>query len=531
MTGVGKLVRLILRRDRVLLPVWVLVIGLLPVVYVSSFNGLFPTAAERQQYADISVHNAGFVALYGRLSGSGIGELVAWRAGFIPVIIALLSLLTVIRHTRTDEEAGRTELIGAAAVGRHAQLAAALIVTIGANLLLGVILCAAMIGQGLAPAGSVAFGTEFAMAGSMFAAVGAVAAQLTTGARAARSIAILVLGAAWVLRLAGDISAVGSGGLAWLSWISPIGWVQHIFPYGGDHRWPVVPAVLFTVVAGWLSVVLLGGRDLGTGLLPNRLGPASAAPGLRSPLALAWRLHRELLLGWTIGFAALGLIFGAVTQSVSDLVKDNSAMSDVFSRLGGGNAIVDSYLASTAGILGLIAAGYGIQSMLRLREEETTGHAEVLLTDAVGRLRWAGGHLLFALVGPAVVLAAAGAAEGLTYGLISGDVGTEFGRGIASTTAQLPAVWVLAAVAVVLVGRLPRLSALSWGALAICVLVLLVGTTLRASQWLLDVSPFTHIPHLPGAAAVATPFVALTVVAGALAAAGLTGLRRRDVPA
>jgi ABC-2 type transport system permease protein len=340
-----------------------------------------------------------------------------------------------------------------------------------------------------------------------------------------------VLGVAWVLRLAGDISAVGSGGLSWLSWVSPIGWIQHVFPYGGDHWWPLLLALLFTVAAGWLSVVLIGRRDFGAGLLPSRLGPASAAPGLRSPLALAWRLHRGLLLGWALGFAALGLVFGGVADSVADLTKDSSAMSDVFARMGGGSAIVDSYLSSTAGILGLIAAGYAIQSTLRMREEETTGHAEVLLTDAVGRLRWAGGHLLFALLGPAVVLAVAGLAEGLTYGLIIGNVGHEIGRGLSSTTSQLPAVWVLAAVATVLVGLLPRLAAVAWGALTICLLVLLVGTTLRFSQWVLDVSPFTHIPHLPGGHPAATPFIVLTLVAAVLAAVGLTGLRRRDIPA
>jgi ABC-2 type transport system permease protein len=96
--------------------------------------------------------------------------------------------------------------------------------------------------------------------------------------------------------------------------------------------------------------------------------------------------------------------------------------------------------------------------------------------------------------------------------------------------AQLPAVWVLAAVAVVLFGLLPRWAAAAWGALAVCLFVLLVGTTLQLNQWLLDISPFTHVPHLPGGHATATPLVALTAVAAALAAAGLAGFRRRDIP-
>jgi ABC-2 type transport system permease protein len=530
MTGVGKLIRMILRRDRVLLPLWVIILALVPVGYVSSFNGLFPTAADRQHYADISIHNAGFVALYGQLAGPSIGQLVSWRAGFLPVIVALFTLLTVIRHTRTDEEAGRTELVASAAIGRHAQLAAALIVSFAANLVLGLILFAAVAGQGLPVAGSLAFGAEFAVAGWMFAGVAAITAQLTSGARSARSIAILVLGVAWVLRLAGDISAIGSGTLDWLSWISPIGWAQHVFPYGGDHWWPILLGVIFTAGTAWAGVALQSRRDFGAGLLADRLGPATAAAGLRSPFGLAWRLQRGPLIGWAAGFAALGLVFGAVAQSVGDLADDSGALTDIFARMGGATGLVNSYFASVAGILGIIAAGYAIQAALRLREEETTGHGEVVLTSTVGRLRWAGSHLVFALLGPVVVLAVAGLLEGLVYGLASHDVGGQLGNALSGTMAQLPAVWVIGAVAVLLFGLLPRWAPVAWGVLGVCVLVMLVGTTLQLSQWILDISPFTHVPHLPGGDAVATPFIVLVLVAVVLAAAGLTGLRRRDIP-
>jgi ABC-2 type transport system permease protein len=523
MTGVGKLIRLILRRDRVLLPLWAVLLALVPVGYLSSFNGLFPTDADRQQYYDISVHNPGFVALYGLLSGPSLGELVAWRAGFIPVMIALFSLLTVIRHTRADEEAGRTELLGAAAIGRYAQLAAALIVTFAANVVLGALLAGAMIGQGLPAAGSVAMGVEFAVAGWFFAAVAAVTAQLTSGARGARSIAVLVLGVAWVLRLAGDISAIGTGTLSWLSWLSPIGWVQRIFPYGGNHWWPALLAIIGTAAATALGVALLGRRDIGAGLFPARPGPATAAAGLRSPFALAWRLHRGLLLGWTLGFAAVGVVFGGVADSIVTLTNENSGLSDMFARLGGASTITDSYFASSAGILGLAAAGYAVQATLRLRDEETTGHAEVLLAEPVGRFRWVASHLVFALLGPAVVLAVAG----LTEGLIHGDTGSL----IAGTLAQLPAVWVLAAITVVLFGILPQFTPVAWGALGFCLLMLLVGETVQLNQWLLDVSPFTHIPHLPGGHPTATPLVVLAVLAIGLGGAGLAGFRRRDVPA
>jgi ABC-2 type transport system permease protein len=523
-TGTGKLIRLILRRDRSILPLWAVLLGLVPAGYVASFEGLFPTEADRVEYAQVSASNAGFVTLYGPLHGSSLGELVAWRAGFLPVLVALCALLTVVRHTRADEEAGRTELIGAASIGRHAPLAAALITTCAASLLLGAVLTAAMLGQGMPAEGSVAFGTEMALTGFVFAGVGAIAAQLTSGARGARTVALIVLAVSYVLRVGGDVSAVGNGSLAWMSRLSPIGWVQHLFPYGVNDWWPAVLAVAFAVGTAGIAGVLRTRRDFGVGLLPARLGPASAPATLGTPFALAWRLHRGLLLGWVIGFALLGLVFGGVGSSVLDIASDNEGLTTIFARLGGSDALVDSYFAGIAGMVGLIAACYAVQATLRLRDEEQTGHAEAMLSTAVSRYTWAGAHLLFSLIGPAVVLAAEGAAAALAY------PGGDFGEILGGVMVQLPAVWVLAALAVVAFGLLPRLSAVAWAPPAICLLVLLVGQTLQLDQWFLDISPFTHIPKLPGGDLSAGPLVTLTVVAAALTGAGVAGLRRRNIP-
>ncbi|WP_248958832.1 ABC transporter permease [Sphaerisporangium perillae] len=531
LTGTGKLIRLILRRDRWLMPLWVLFLGLVPISYVATINELFPTAAGRQEYAGASAHNAGFVALYGPLSGSSLGELVAWRAGFLPVMIGLFSILTVIRHTRTEEEAGRRELLGATVTGRHAGLAAALITTLAANAVLGAILAAGMIGQGLPTAGSWALGAGFASTGWVFAATAAVAAQLTSGAGSARGIAITILGTAYALRVAGDISDLSaSGTLSWLSWLSPIGWAHRMYPYGQDEWWPLALAVGVIVVLTTAAVALSARRDIGAGLLPPRLGPATAAPGLRSPLALAWRLHRGLLAGWTAGFVALAVVMGYLAAGIGDLVRDNKEMMDIFARLGGVEGLIDNYLAGTLGLFGLVASAYAIQATLRLREEETSGRAEPVLGTAIGRIRWAGSHLAFSLLGPAVVLAAAGLAMGLTHGLNTGDVGREVPRVLAGAMVQLPAVWVLAAITVLLFGALPRLAAIGWGPLVICLLFGLVGTAMGLDQRVLDISPFTHLPRLPGGEFGVAPLVWLVAIAAGVTAAGLTTLRRRDLP-
>jgi ABC-2 type transport system permease protein len=525
LVGTGRLVRLILRRDRVLLPLWMVYLPIIVVVYVQSLRDVFPTAAERQQYAD----NGGFIALYGRLSGTSVGEFVTWRAGFVPVIVGLIGLLMVIRHTRVEEESGRRELLGATVVGRNAGLAAALAATFGANLVLAALVAAGAWSQDLPVAGSLALGLEFAAAGWLFAAVGAVAAQLTSNAGSARGIAVTVLGAAYVLRVAGDLSGDSGGGLSWLSWLSPIGLVQRIRPYGGERWWLLAIVAGLTVVLSATAVALSARRDVGAGMLPTRPGPATAAPALRTPLALAWRLHRGLLAAWTAGFAVLGVTLGGVAEGVGDL-GSNQTLRDMFARMGGQAALIDAFLASIMGVLGIIAAGYAIQATLRLRSEETSLRLEPVLATAVGRLRWAASHLTFSVLGPAVALVAGGVATGLAYGLSTGDVGGQVPRLLGAAMVQLPAVLVLAAIAVALFGLLPRLASAAWGALAVCVAILLIGASVQFGQWLLDLSPFTHVPRAPGGDVTATPLIWLLAVAVAFGAAGLVGLRRRDIP-
>jgi ABC-2 type transport system permease protein len=526
MTGTWKLVRLILRRDRVIMPLWVLFLGLIPLFYVATIDEVFPTATVRAGYAATSAGNAGFVALYGQLFGSTLGELATWRAGFLPVLIGLAVILTVIRHTRAEEEAGRRELIGATVVGRHAGLAAALLTTCVASLLMGLVPAAGL--AGMPGDGSVAFGLQLAASGWIFAGIAAVAAQLTASAGAARGIAITALGVAYVLRVVGDISGMTDGPLAWLSGLSPIGWVQAIRPYGDDRLWLGAVVLAATAVLMAAAVALSSRRDVGAGLLPPRPGPAVGALG--SPFALAWRLHRGLLAAWVGGFAVLGVVLGYLAESVGDLVGDNQAMTQVFERLGGASGLIDSYLAGMSGLFGLVAGGYGIQAMLRARAEETTGRVEPVLSTAVGRLRWLASHLFFALLGPAATLVAAGLAIGGTHGLNVRDVGGELPRLLAGTVVQLPAVWILSALTVLLFGVLPRLVALAWAALAACLLFGMIGSAMGLSQWVLDISPFTHLPRLPGGQVSALPLILLCAIAIVLTVTGVAGFRRRDVP-
>ncbi|GII81631.1 exporter of polyketide antibiotics [Sphaerisporangium rufum] len=523
MTGTGSLVRLALRRDRLVLPLWVLVTAMLPIVQTTGIAELYPTEQGLRRFAASFGANPAMEALLGPIQHWNAAAMGVWRAAFIPVVLALASLLTVIRHTRVEEETGRRELLGSAVVGRNAGLTAALTVTVAANLAVGLIIVATFAGRGYALAGALATGLGYAVVGTVFAAVGAVAAQLTESASGARAIAASVLGGTYLLRMAGD-----STGAAWLSWLSPIAWAQQMRPFAGEVWWPALLAAVAAAALSGVAYALTGRRDVAAGVLPPGLGPAQAAPGFGSLWALAWRLHRGTLLGWSAGLAVFGAVVGGAAQDAAGAMAGNAQLREMMARLGGESNISDSFLATVVGVFGIAVSGYAVQAALRARGEETLGRAEPLLSGAVSRTRWMASHLVFALLGPVVVLAVLGLAIGAAYGAGSGDLAGQLPRVTGAALAQLPAVWSLAALAAALFGLLPRLAGLTWAALAMFLLLGQVGALLGLPAAALDLSPFSHLLKLPGGEVTATPLLVLTAIAAALLAIGLHGFRRRD---
>src|SRR6202044_2349860 len=123
----------------------------------------------------------------------------------------------------------------------------------------------------------------------------------------------------------------------------------------------------------------------------------------------------------------------------------------------------------------------------------------LVLAAPAGRIRWVAGHLAIAAAGPGVLLGAAGLLEGLAYGLRSGDVARQLPRLLGAALAPVPAGWLMAGIAGALFGLGPRLAVgTAWTVLGVIALLTVVGPTLRLPQWAMDISPFTHVPKLPG---------------------------------
>jgi ABC-2 type transport system permease protein len=530
-TGTGRLFRLAVRRDRVVGTAWVL--GLFAFAYsqAASIVSLYPTQADLDRLARTAGGigaNPAVVALQGpAYDASTYGGATAWQVVTPGVLlIGLMSILLVTRHTRQEEETGRAELVSSGVVGRHAWLAAGLLYVLAVNVVLAVLSALGYVSAGLPAAGSFTLAAVCGLTGLVFAGVAAVCAQLTEYARPANGMALAVLGAAFLLRAIGDTATE----LSWLSWLSPIGWAERFQPFAGD-RWGVLIlplAALLVLVAA--AAALLVRRDLGAGVLATGLGPASAPPWLGSPLGLAWRLQRGALAGWTVGAAVAGVSFGVIAQDMAQFASEDPETAKMLATLGGSGSITDIYLAAILSWIGMLAAGYAVQATLRLRAEEAEQRAEPVLATSASRTGWAGSHLLVAAGGAAVVLATGGALAGLAHGLRTGDVAGQLGRVLGAALVQLPAVWVMAAIGAALFGLAPRLVVgATWAILAVVLAITVFGEPLRFDRWVQDLSPFAHLPRLPAADFTATPVVWLLAAAALLAAAGLAAFRRRDL--
>jgi len=532
LTGTTHLIRLALRRDRFVLTFWVLALAVfLTATTHMSVSGL-PTQDDVVAETQFMAGNPG-MRLLGLSAGASVGAYAMTRSYLtLAILAAVMSTLAVVRHTRRNEETGSDELLRAGVVGPCASLAAAVTVTLAANVALAPLLALAMIVNGQPAAGSFAAGAAIAGVGIAFTGIAAVTSQVATTARGASGLAMAVLAAAFAVSGVGNmLGYVDASGVvahsAWPGWLSPIGWGYQMRPFGGDHWWLLGLFVAFAAALVATAGGYAARRDHGAGALAQRSGRAAASPRLRGPFGLAWRLQRPVFLAWLVGLTGFGLVFGSVAESATTM---EGTMRDWYEQMAGTSRLFDAFATSMVEMAGMAAAIYAVQVLLRMREEEARGRLEPVLAAAVGRPRWAAAYVLTAALGAVVLLVAFAVAMALTAGAALGDTPGLLGELTGAALAQLPAVLVIAAAVVAAFALLPRRAVVvSWLMLGASVLLSPVfGLSLGLPDRVLDLSPFAHL-KAPAAEVGTVAIVALLAVAAGLTATGLAMFRRRDL--
>ncbi|GAA4364184.1 hypothetical protein [Nocardioides caricicola] len=522
MTGTGTFLWTFLKRDTWMLLWWILGAAGLYIVTCYSIDQLYTTQQQYDEAAASMENNAAFIAMAGPPRAlDTLGGQTAWQStAFGAILVGLMSMFVIGRHTRAEEESGRDELLRASAVSRYAPTTAAVLVAAVANLLVGLLVSVSLTAYGLAAADSFGLGLGATAVGWFFTATALIAMQLTASTRSAYGIAGLVISGSYLLRAVGD---VGNGVL---SWCSPIGWYQAMHQFSGLRWWPLVLLLGGAGVALAAAYALFGRRDYGSGIIATRPGRPRARRGLLTGEGLAWSLQRGAVLGWAGGLFFGGLAYGAIGDDVKALIGDSQTSQDLFVQAG--DDLVTGFYGTSILMLAVICAGFTIASALRPRAEEENGHLEVALATALPRTRWLLGHVLATVVGTVVVLAVAGLGLGAGYLLVTGDGDVAWSFTWPSLQYVGP-VLVLSGFARLLFGLVPRWTALAWVPLAFSAVVMLFGELFQMPQWLMDVSPFEHLPMVPAEDFAWEPVIALVAVALALSVAGQIAFRRRDV--
>ena len=219
--GLSQMLWLVARRERGWIGWTTITFAVMYLATATQMSTLAPSAADRFNLQKSLSLAPAMTMLLGRFGHpETVASTVAWRIGlFMAAALAVLAALTVVRHTRAEEDAGRLELLAAGRLGRGSNLAAAVLAALALVLVVSAASSAALVGRGASASQLAANFVALMLPALVAIAVAALAAQAVASARAAKAVAISIVLIAYALRGLSDVR-----GLETLTQINPFGW-------------------------------------------------------------------------------------------------------------------------------------------------------------------------------------------------------------------------------------------------------------------------------------------------------------------
>ncbi|WP_301107477.1 ABC transporter permease [Sporosarcina sp.] len=518
--GSLRLSRFILRQDRMRFLWWLLGITVMTLLVPVSFAELYPTQQGRDVMAE-TMRNPAMTALVGpgNLDDYTLGAMVSHQMLlFTGVAVAVMNILLMVRHTRAEEEEGQTELLRALPVDRGSQLMAAMMVLFGMNVLLAVLVSTGLSSLSLESMdvwGSIWYGTALGAVGLFFAGVTAVCAQLSESGRGAAGLSFAVMIAAYLLQAMG------------LAWFTPFGWLTSVQPYSDNDGWAVLLLVIGSLLLAGTAFILHDKRDLGSGFLPSRKGRAHASVFLQNPFGLAWRLQRTVFISWAVGMLVLGLSYGSILGDLESFFEGNELLSNMLIS-DSDSSLAAQFLPMLMAVLAFISTIPALLAMHKLAAEERKSRLDLLLGRAVSRIKLMASFAVLAAVNAFVMLTLA------AVGLWGGSAAVmekpfTFDTVITASLVHFPAVAVMIAISVCLIGISQKATGFVWIYLLYSFITLYLGGLFQLPDWMEKLSPFGYVSKLPIEEMNWLASGGLFVTAAVLLLLGLHQYRKRDV--
>ncbi len=490
------------------------------------YRSAYPTLADRVGFVRSFANNDAIRLFYGYpYDPLTVGGYSAWRVGgTLAIAAAVFGVLAAVRALRTEEEAGRTELVLAATVGRRTALLSAL-TAIGAGV--AILWAAELVGfiAGGLPAGASAYlALSTASVVPVFVGVGALTSQLAPTRRRAMELGTAVVGLSLLLRVIADTAA----GAGWLRWATPLGWAEELRPFSGARPLALALPLAASVGLCALAARIAAGRDVGTGMLATRDSAKPRLSLLSSSTGQALRGERGSLGVWLGGVGVFALVFGMVSKGVSSAGISQATRREI-AKLGSGSiATPRGYLSFVFIFVILVVSLFACAQVNAARHEEAEQRLETLLALPVGRGRWLAGRLLLAALGTAAISLTAGL---LTWaGAASQGVAISLSSTLEAGANCLPVALLFLGLAALAFALLPRAGAgIAYGLVTVAFLWQLVGSLLAVPRWLVEVTPFAHVGLVPTQSFKAGDAAAMLALALLACAVALWAFARRDL--
>jgi len=514
---------------------WGTLFGVLVLNEALGYHKNFPTAASRETFARTFGANAGLTAIVGPARRLGtIGGFVAWRMFFLMIIVgAIWGLLTATRLLRGEEDSGRWELFLAGRTTRRQAAVQAIAGLAVGWLVLWALTAALSVIAGLRPSvgfpvsASMFYATAGTASAAIFVAIGALTSELCPTRRSASGLAAAVFAVAYLVRMVAD----AGHGLAWMRWVSPLGWVENLSPLTGSRPVALVPIVMLVTAASGAAVALAGRRDLDAAVLASAPAAKGRTRMLGGAFPLVCRLERWVALAWIGGLGALALIFAMVARSAAQANTGAGTVERTVQQLGGHQGgVTSAWIGYTFLYIAAVVAFSATAQISAMRAEEADGRLDNLIARPVSRAAWLAGRIGFAM--GVVLLTGLAIGIGGWIGVASehGDIGLDRMLQAGLNTA-VPGLFVLGAGAL-LYGLAPRLAApLLYVLVLWSFLVEIIGSSLTTNHWLLDSAVLSHLGPVPAAHLNWVAIGWLTGLGVLAAAAGFAAFGRRDLAA
>jgi len=525
-----RLARLMLRRHRLLIVSWLVLLIALTGATVSAYQSTYATPSQRRAAVQLAQHNPATNLLYGELADPGTPALMfGWEIGaFATILAAVTAVLVATALTRAAEDDGTLELVRSCGIDPRVPLRAActVLLAVAGALALG---CTTALGLSVGHVdavtwqGAVAFGAVLGLTFLLTGALTVVLALVAPTATGTRVLGFAGVGVAFAVRAFADTQHV-----TWLNWWTPLGLRATVRPFADARWWALGVVAVVALALCRLAVALSGRRQYRAGLVRGR-DRRDGRLNVRSTFGLAARLARSSVLTWTVGVGGIGMLFAAMGSDVTQQSRGGDLGGFLGAQLGDTDPVA-GYFAYSGTVIGILVASYAVLSVLRSRHDEEHGLTDQIL--ATGTRRWA------PLAGQVAVTALGGAVVLVATGVLNVLVAPHFIDGphvavlaFTQVVGQWPAVIAAAGWTAVLAGRWPRATWLAWIPLLTSGVLALLGQLLGIPQAGRDLGIFQHVPDVTAPNPSMVALLVLLTFAGAAVALGALGITRRDIVA